>query len=95
MRKKIEELDLDKLNISGQMRQLLVMLLNLVEELLAEIRDLKVERQELRDEVNWLKGEQGKPKIKANKKENEEATSKPSKEKQKKKSEQKDVQPTK
>ena len=60
VRKKIEELDLDKLNISGQMRQLLVMLLNLVEELLAEIRDLKVERQELRDEVNRLKGEQAK-----------------------------------
>ena len=86
----IEELDLDKLNISGQVRQLLAMLLNLVEELLAEIRNLKVERQELRDEVNRLKGEQGKPKIKANKKENEQATSKPSKEEQKKKSKQKE-----
>lgn len=38
-------------------------LLNLVETLSQEIQDLKRRNQELRDEINRLKGEQGKPKI--------------------------------
>ena len=47
-------------------RELIRQLLNLVEKLSADLRDAQVEIQRLRDEVNRLKGEQGKPKIKGN-----------------------------
>jgi len=47
-------------------RELIRQLLNLVEKLSADLRDAQVENQRLRDEVNRLKGEQGKPKIKGN-----------------------------
>ncbi len=43
-------------------------LLNLVERQAGENAALESERQELRDEINRLKGEQGKPDIKADKK---------------------------
>jgi len=43
-------------------------LFNLVETLNQEILELKRQNQELRDEINRFKGEQGKPKIKPNKK---------------------------
>jgi len=39
----------------------------MVEQLSGEVRELRVENQRLRDEVNRLKGEQGKPDIKGNK----------------------------
>lgn len=45
-------------------RQVIGMLLNLVEELKSENDALREEVQKLRDEVNRLKGEQGKPDIK-------------------------------
>ena len=45
---------------------MIVRLLNLIEDLSADLRDAQVEIQRLRDEVNRLKGEQGKPNIKAN-----------------------------
>jgi len=48
-------------------RQAIVMLLNLVETLKAETRELREQVQRLRDEINRLKGEQGKPNIKPNK----------------------------
>jgi len=48
-------------------RQLIRRLLNLIEKLSADLRDLQAEIQALRDENNHLKGEQGKPKVKANK----------------------------
>ncbi len=41
--------------------------MNLVETLSAKVKEQAEEIQRLRDEVNRLKGEQGKPKIKANK----------------------------
>ena len=47
-------------------RELIRRLLNLIEQLSADLREAQVEIQRLRDEVNRLKGEQGKPKIKAN-----------------------------
>jgi hypothetical protein len=47
-------------------RQAIVQLLNLVESLAADNRDLRAENQRLRDEINRLKGEQGQPKIKPN-----------------------------
>lgn len=42
-------------------------LLNLVEKITADLRVLREENQNLRDEINRLKGEQGKPDIKGNK----------------------------
>ncbi len=47
-------------------RQLIRRLLNLIEQLSADLREAQAEIQRLRDEVNRLKGEQGKPEIKAN-----------------------------
>jgi hypothetical protein len=61
---------LDEIDLSGiqeeNARQLVVRLLNLIEALSADVRDAQVEIQRLRDEVNRLKGEQGKPNVKAN-----------------------------
>jgi hypothetical protein len=47
-------------------RELVGRLLNLIEKQAADLRDAQAEVQRLRDEVNRLKGEQGKPKIKGN-----------------------------
>jgi hypothetical protein len=47
-------------------RQLIHRLLNLIEQLSADLREAQAEIQRLRDEINHLKGEQGKPEIKAN-----------------------------
>jgi hypothetical protein len=52
-------------------RQAIVMLLNLVETLKGETRELREQVQRLRDEINRLKGEQGKPNIKPNKQKGE------------------------
>ena len=61
---------LDKLDLSAiqdeNALELIRQLLNLVENLSADLRDSQVENQRLRDEVNRLKGEQGKAKIKGN-----------------------------
>ena len=51
-----------------QMRQMVEILLNLIEELNSKVIELEAENPKLRDENNRLKGEQGKPDIKANKK---------------------------
>ena len=51
----------------GQARELVRGLLNLLEEVMADLRAAEVEIQRLRDENNRLKGEQGQPKIKPNK----------------------------
>ena len=62
----IEDIDLSVIQdetIRKQIRQLL----NLVEKLWADVRALQEENQTLRDEINHLKGEQGKPNVKANK----------------------------
>jgi FtsZ-binding cell division protein ZapB len=47
-------------------RQLIQRLLNLIEQLSADVREAQVEIQRLRDENNRLKGEQGKPQSKPN-----------------------------
>lgn len=49
-------------------RRLVSVLLNLVEEVVSENMKLRQENQALKDEINRLKGEQGKPNIKPNKK---------------------------
>ena len=46
--------------------ELVIRLLNLIEKLSADLRDAQTEIQRMRDEVNRLKGEQGKPEIKGN-----------------------------
>jgi hypothetical protein len=61
----LENIDLSNIQDENA-RQLIAQLLNLVEALSADLRDAQAENQQLRDEVNRLKGEQGKPKIKAN-----------------------------
>jgi hypothetical protein len=59
--------DFDPTSIADErLRAAFVALLNLVETLSAEVRELRVEVQRLRDENNRLKGEQGKPDIKPN-----------------------------
>jgi hypothetical protein len=49
----------------SNVRQTMVILLNLIEQLNLEVKKLREENQRLRDENNRLKGEQGKPEIKA------------------------------
>jgi len=64
----LEGLDPNQIQDLEGARQAIVMLLNLVETLKAENRELREQVQRLRDEINRLKGEQGKPNIKPNKK---------------------------
>jgi len=61
----LDNLDLNAIQDENA-RELIRQLLNLVEKLSADLRDSQVENQRLRDEVNRLKGEQGKPKTKGN-----------------------------
>jgi len=61
----VESVDLSNIQDENA-RQLIVRLLNLIEAVSTDLRDAQAENQRLRDEVNRLKGEQGKPKIKAN-----------------------------
>jgi hypothetical protein len=62
---------LDDLDLTGiqdeRARALIVHLLNLIEDLTADLRAAQEEIQHLRDENNRLKGEQGKPDIKPDK----------------------------
>jgi hypothetical protein len=59
--------DLDRHSIAdAQARELVRRLLNLREDVRADLRAAQAESQRLRDEINRLKGEQGTPKIKAN-----------------------------
>ena len=58
--------DIDLSNIQDEnARQLIVRLMNLIEAVTTDLRDAQAEIQRLRDENNRLKGEQGKPKVKA------------------------------
>jgi Transposase IS66 family len=61
---------LDDLDLTGiqdeRARALIVRLLNLIEDLSADLRAAQEEIQRLRDENNRLKGEQGKPTVKPN-----------------------------
>ena len=60
----VEEFDPSTIEDEG-LRQKFMTLMNMVETLSAKL-DEKAENQRLRDEINRLKGEQGKPKIAAN-----------------------------
>ncbi|HLC01931.1 MAG TPA: hypothetical protein VJK02_02755, partial [Anaerolineales bacterium] len=61
----LDDLDLSAIQ-DERVRQCIMLLLNLVEDLKRENLQLRAENQRLRDEINRLKGEQGKPKIKGN-----------------------------
>ena len=61
----LDNLDLNAIQDENA-QELIRQLLNLVEKLSADLRDAQVEIQRLRDEVNRLKGEQGKPRTKGN-----------------------------
>jgi hypothetical protein len=63
----LPEFDPNQIKDLDQAREAIGMLLNLVEELKQENMILREQVQELRDEVNRLKGEQGKPAIKPGK----------------------------
>jgi hypothetical protein len=60
-----EDLDLSSL-VEERARQLVQQLLNVLEDVMADLRAAQAENQRLRDELNRLKGEQGTPAIKAN-----------------------------
>jgi len=64
----LENLNPEHIEDLAGARQALKLLLNLVEELKQENHTLRAEVQQLRDELNRLKGEQGKPDIKPSKK---------------------------
>ena len=61
----LEDLDLHSI-ADEQARELVRQLLNLLEDVRADLRAAQAENQHLRDEINRLKGEQGMPTIKAN-----------------------------
>jgi len=61
----LDNLDLNAIQDENA-RELIRRLLNLIEQLSADLREAQAENQRLCDENNRLKGEQGKPKIKAN-----------------------------
>jgi len=61
----LEDIDLSNIRDENA-RQLIVRLVNLIEAVTTDLRDAQAEIQCLRDENNRLKGEQGKPKVKAN-----------------------------
>lgn len=56
----LDDLDLSSIT-DERMRTLIVRLLNIIESQAADLHDAQAEVQRLRDEVNRLKGEQGKP----------------------------------
>src|SRR5438445_10635774 len=59
--------DLDLCSIADERaRQLVQQLLNVLEDVMADIRAAQAENQRLRDELNPLKGEQGAPASNAN-----------------------------
>lgn len=62
----IQTINLAELNLDPPTRELLQRLLNHIERLTAELNEVRAENQRLRDEIARLKGEKGKPEIKAN-----------------------------
>ena len=61
----LEDLDLHSI-VDEQARALVRRLLNMLEDVMADLRAAQAENQRLRDEINRLKGEQGRPKVQSN-----------------------------
>ena len=62
----LEDLDLHSI-ADEQARELVRQLLNLLEDVMADLRAAQADIQRLHDEINRLKGEQGRPKTQSNK----------------------------
>lgn len=62
----LQDIDLAELNLDPLTHELVQQMLNCIETLVAELDEMRAENQRLRDEIARLKGEKGKPKIKAN-----------------------------
>ena len=65
IRQEIIALDIDKINFDDKesLEALILQLFNTIEQQAQANRDLRAENQELKDEINRLKGEKGRPKI--------------------------------
>ena len=61
----LEDFDLTSI-ADDRARKLVRQLLNLLENVMADLRAAQAENQRLRDEINRLKGEQGMPTIQSN-----------------------------
>jgi len=61
----LEDLDLNSI-ADERARELVRRLLNLLEDVMADLRAAQAENQRLRDEINRLKGEQGTPQVQSN-----------------------------
>src|SRR5229473_2816217 len=61
----LEDLDLHSI-VDEQARELVRRLLNVLEDVMADLRAAQAENQRLRDEINRLKGEQGRPQVQSN-----------------------------
>ncbi len=61
----LEDLDLSSI-ADDRARELVRRLLNVLEDVMADLRAAQAENQRLRDEINRLKGEQGTPKVQSN-----------------------------
>jgi hypothetical protein len=83
--KEIKNLNIEKMDFNDHdsIRNLIILLLNVIESQSKNIEELKKENQSLKDEVNRLKGEKGKPKFSPNVLEKEENPQSPSVEKKK------------
>ncbi|MCY7329941.1 MAG: hypothetical protein LH618_15410 [Saprospiraceae bacterium] len=63
MNDSVKHIDPSKLSAAKDLRQTVIMLLQVIEEQGALIKSQAEELQKLRDEINRLKGEKGKPHI--------------------------------
>lgn len=64
LEKAINFLNIDMKSISKAIQLIIMGLLNIIEIIFQSKEELKKENQKLKDEINYLKGEQGKPDIK-------------------------------
>ena len=91
MKDDLAKINLDEYQLDPAIRRLFERFLNHIEVLTKENRELKEEKQQLRDEIARLKGEKGQPKIKANKKEEKRSGADEEKKKQIKPTEEKEA----
>ncbi len=82
---KIKDLNIEKMDFNDHdsIRNLITLLLNVIESQSQIIEELRKENQSLKNEINRLKGEKGKPKISPNVPEKEEVIQSPNVEKKK------------